>query len=325
MAVRAGGATDPASRIERLVARQERRFRAVFVEAIRLIRNRYTLDEIANLLAAGRLEEALAAVDDAAKLIGNAYGAALSESAQDTAQFLSRALTATVSFDVVNARAVAAIQRNSLRLISNFSAEQRQVVRQAIARGIAQGLNPRDQARLFRDVVGLTPRQELAVANYRRLLEMAGRESGAGEALTRELRDRRFDRTVRSAIRRETPLTSQQVDTMVGRYRERYIAHRAEVIGRTEALRSAHEGSEEMYQQAIESGNLDAGAVRRTWVSARDDRVRDSHIELNGQERLIGETWQGQEGELRYPGDPLAPGSETIQCRCVLSTRLSDA
>lgn len=321
MAVRAE-ATDPAARIERLVRFQEKRFRRVFLDAVRLIRNRYTLDELADLLAAGRLEQALDVVEEAARLIGNAYGAALAASAQDTAEFLSRALTATVSFDVVNDRAVAAIQRNSLRLITNFTADQRQTVRQAIARGIGQGLNPRDQARLFRDVVGLTPRQEMAVANYQRLLEAAGRERGAGEALTRELRDRRFDRTVRRAIRDEAPLTREQVGTMVSRYRERYIAHRAEVIGRTEALRSAHEGTEEMYRQAIDQGAVNPNELRRTWNAATDDRTRDSHINLNGQEKPFGETWQGQDGELRYPGDPLAPGSETIQCRCVLSTRL---
>lgn len=322
MAVRAGGATDPADRIERLVRAQERRFRQVFLEAVRLIRDRYTLDELAELLATGRLEEALAVVDEAARLLGNAYGNALSAAAQDTAAFLSQALTATVSFDVVNARAVAAIQRNSLRLITNFSADQRQAVRQAIARGIAQGLNPRDQARLFREVVGLTPRQEAAVANYRRLLEQAGREPGSGEALTRELRDRRFDRTVRRAIRDSEPLSAAQVNTMVSRYRERYVAYRAEVIGRTEALRSAHEGTEEMYAQAIEQGQLDPESVRRKWVSARDERVRGSHAALNGQVKPMGQAWTTSNGTLRYPGDPMAPASETVQCRCVLSTRL---
>lgn len=325
MAVRAGGAQDPASRIERLVGLQERRFRRVFLEAVRQIRDSRTLDEIADLLAAGRLEDALDAVEAAARLLGNAYGAALAESAQDTAQFLSTALTVSVSFDVTNARAVSAIQRNTLRLISNFSAEQRQVVRTALARGIAQGLNPRDQARLFREVVGLTPRQEAAVARYRQLLESAGTEQpGASEALTRRLRDRRFDRTVRRSIRERQPLTKEQVDTMVGRYRDRYVKYRSEVIGRTEALRSAHEGTEEMYAQAMEQGALDPTKVRRTWVATNDDRVRDTHAALNNQERMYGETWESNGATLRYPGDPLAPASETVQCRCVLTTRLDE-
>ena len=317
MPVRPGGATDPASRIERLVNAQDRRFQRVFLDAIDQIKDSRTLEEIADLLAAGRIEDALDAVDAAAALIGNAYGAALSAAAQDTALFLSRALTVRVGFDVTNQRAVDAIQRNQLRLISGFSTEQRQTLRQVLARGIAQGLNPREQARLFRDVVGLTPRQEAAVANYQRLLE-----EGSREALTRELRDRRFDRTVARSIRDGEPLTREQIERMTGRYRERYIRYRAEVIGRTEAQRSTHEGVEEMYRQAIDSGQLDPRSVRRTWQTASDERVRSSHGALNGQERLIGETWQGQDGTLRFPGDPQAPPSETIQCRCVIVTRL---
>lgn len=318
MAVRPGGATDPASRIERLVRQQERRFRRVFLQAIEVIQNSGTLDEIADLLSAGRLEDALRAVDDAAALIGSAYGAALSEAAQDTALFLSRALTVAVGFDQTNQRAVNAIQRNQLRLISGFSAEQRATVRQALARGIAEGMNPRDQARLFREVVGLTPRQEAAVANFRRLLI-----EGDREALTRQLRDRRFDSTVRRSIRTGEPLSPETIDRMVGRYRDRYIAYRAEVIGRTEALRSAHEGSEEMYNQAIESGQLDPRSVRRKWNTAGDERVRGSHSALDGETRAPGETWQAEGGSLRFPGDPQAPPSETIGCRCVISTRLT--
>ena len=318
MAVRPGGATDPASRIERLVERQDRRFRRVFLQAIQVIQDNLTLDTIVELLERGDIEAALSVIEDAARLIGTAYGAALAESATDTADFLSRALTVGVGFDVTNQRAVNAIQRNSLRLINGFTSEQRETVRQVLARGISEGLNPREQARLFRESIGLTPRQEQAVANYQRLLR-----AGSREALTRELRDARFDRTVNRAITRGEPLTEEQIQRMVSRYRERYIRYRSEVIGRTEALRSAHEGSEEMYRQAVETGALDPESIRRKWVTAGDERVRNSHNALNGQERGLEETWQGEDGTLRFPGDPSAPPSETVQCRCVLTTRLT--
>lgn len=318
MAVRPGGADDPLSRIERLVEQQERRFRSVFLQAIELIKNSRTLDEIADLLERGRLEDALSAVDDAARLLGTAYGAALSAAATDTAQFLTNnALTVAVGFDVTNQRAVDAIQRNSLRLISGFSQGQRQTIRQAMSRGIAQGLNPRELARLFRDTVGLTPLQESAVANYEAMLR-----NGNRDALRRELRDRRFDSTVNRAFRDRQPLSDDQVSRMVGAYRSRYIRYRAEVIGRTEGLRSAHEGVEEMYNQAIDSGQILPEEILQRWNTTQDGRQRDSHDSLNGQERAWGEAWQADEGELRYPGDPNAPPSETAQCRCRVSRRL---
>lgn len=323
MAVRPGGATDPASRIERLVASHDRRFRRVFLQAIELIRDRYTLDELADLLEAGRLEDALDAIEATGRLIGDAYGDALVTSAKSTAEFLSGALTVTVSFDQTNVRAVDAIQRNRLRLIREFTTDQRTALRQAMSRGIAEGLNPRDQARLFRETVGLTARQEAAVARYRSIIQGIGRDDMAGtvaEARTRRLRDRRFDRTLAAAQRKGEPLTDEQVERMVSRYRERYVKYRAEVIGRTEALRSAHEGTEEMYRQAVENGELDPESLVRTWVTARDERVRGSHRALNGEQRGLGEDWNG----LRFPGDPSGPAEETVQCRCVLTTRISD-
>lgn len=324
MAVKPKGATDPAERIERMVAQQERRFRRVFLDAIQMILDEATLSNIADLLENGRLEEALDAVDRAAVLLGNQYGDSLSESARATAAWLSTdALTVAVSFDQTNVRAVEMIQRNRLRLIREFSAEQRAAVRTAISEGIKDGVNPREQARRFRESIGLTERQTRAVANYRRMLQGAGRGlPDAGDALERKLRDRRFDRTVARAIRDSKPLTKQQVDLMVSRYRDRYIKYRAEVIGRTEALRSVHQGTIEMYRQAFEAGAMGEAEVKHKWVAANDKRTRDSHRHLNGVVRLTGETFPGADGPLKYPGDPDAPASETVQCRCVLSTRL---
>lgn len=327
MAVRPGGATDPASRINRLVDFQERRFRETWTLAVRTLRDRFTLDSLATLLEQGRFEEALAGLEEAGSLLGNRYGESLSASARNTAAWMSaEALDITVSFDQTNFRAVQRMQANRLRLIREFTSDQRGTLRQAMTRGITEGLNPRDQARLFRDSIGLTRRQEAAVANYGRLLRGQDRLDNlpSMQALDRQLRDGRFDRTVRAAVRRGEPLTEEQVSRMVGRYRERYVRYRSEVIGRTEALRSVHEGSEEMYQQAFEAGQIDPGKVSRSWTSARDGRVRDTHRSINGQTRLVGERFTSPSGaQLRYPGDPDAPAEETVQCRCALATRVN--
>lgn len=316
--------TDPASRIESMVEYQERKFKAIFLQLVALIKESSVLEEIADLLEAGQLETALDRVESAALLLGNYYGESLAYAARETAVWLStNALTVVVSFDGANPRAVAAIQANRLALINGFTAEQRTATRQAITRGIEQGLNPREQARLFRDSIGLTAKQERAVANYRRLLESAGTGNDlSGEALTRQLRDRRHDRTVQRAKREKKPLTKAQIDLMVDRYRQRYLTYRSEVIARTEALRSVHEGVIEMYMQAFDSGALDPLECKHEWIATHDDRVRDSHEHLDGDMKPIGEPFQGLNGLLRFPGDPLAPASETVQCRCTLATHM---
>lgn len=324
MPVRPGGATDPASRIERVLRGQEARMRRAFDTAVNVIRDDTTLEQLADLLERGLFEEALAALELAAAGLAAQQSAALIAAAQDTAQFLSTAaLTVTVSFDVTNTRAVRLMQENRLGLIREFTDAQRAATREALTQGIRDGANPRDQARRFRESIGLTRRQTQSVNNFRRLLTTA-RQDGlpSREALDRVLRDRRFDRSILRAIDTNEPLTAGQVDTMVERYRSRLLRHRSEVIARTEALRTVHQGTEEMYQQAIEAGQIRPEQLTRTWVTAQDERVRSSHQRLNGQVRALNEVWQADAGVLRFPGDPAAPASETIQCRCVLSTRM---
>ena len=51
---------------------------------------------------------------------------------------------------------------------------------------------------------------------------------------------------------------------MVERYRERYVKYRAEVIGRTEALRAVHAGNYEGYLQAIDEGAINREELQRT-------------------------------------------------------------
>jgi hypothetical protein len=46
---------------------------------------------------------------------------------------------------------------------------------------------------------------------------------------------------------------------------------------------------------------------------------------MNGQLRAFGEPFLSGNGfELAYPGDANAPGSETINCRCVVTTTLRE-
>jgi hypothetical protein len=210
-----------------------------------------------------------------------------------------------------------------LRTIREFSEEQRRATREALMSGIARGVNPRQQAIEFRQSIGLTQNQQQAVENYRRLLTEGRQNNLPSEtALRRNLRDARFDRSIIRAIRDNRPLTEDQVNRMVSRYRERYIRYRSETIARTEALRAVHSGSEEMYQQAIEMGQIRPDQIRRTWNTAQDERVRGAHAQLHGEVRGIDGVWTNSLGELRFPGDPLGTPANVINCRCAISTRI---
>jgi len=188
----AGHVEDPGSRLERLISQLAPQVRGRFLSVVRAMLGVHTLAELADLISTGRLEQALDEVVGAAGALGGAWTRAYLSSGERTSGFLGRALAEiNVHFDGMNFRAVEAVRGNSLRLVREFTAEQRAATRQAILDGIARGANPVEQARAFRESIGLTRYQERAVANYRRALE-----SGSQDALARELRDRRFDRTV---------------------------------------------------------------------------------------------------------------------------------
>lgn len=304
--------------IERVLASLEARFRDGWVTAMDQIRRDLSLKVLAEAVQTGgeRRAVALAATRVGQwfqdQWISGMYLAATSEVAA-----LRRAGVNT-AFDGTARHALAALARNRLRLVQAFTQQQTEAGLNAVARALEEGKNPIAVARDFRDAIGLAPRQEAAVANFRRLLS-----EGSGEALTRDLRDHRFDSTIRNATA-EAPLTRDQIDKMVDRYRERWLKYRAEMIARTEALRALNAGQYSALLQAVEEGSLPEEAIERTWRTARDERVRGSHRPMHGQKRKLREPFVSGNGNLvLYPGDESAEAEETIHCRCTATTELN--
>lgn len=187
-------------------------------------------------------------------------------------------------------------------------------IQQAVQRSTIAGAHPRTIARDFRDSIGLTRKQEAAVYNYKHELENL-----LPNALKRGLRDKRFDRTIVTAITQKRQLPSEKIDAMVTRYRERYIKYRSQVIARTEALRTISTAEYEMFRQQIDQGRLNGDRVKRFWSTAKDERIRANHRAIPGMnEKGVGpkEMFQTPLGPLRYPRDPLGTAANVIQCRC---------
>lgn len=311
---------DPKARIDALLVAAGAAFHRRFLEAIEAIRTKHTLKQLEELLQRGMFDEALAvALLEGAAHLGAGYPRSFMLSADDTAAFLSRSLEVIVNFDSTNPRAVAAMQENQLRMVREFTQGQRLATMTAMTEGIAQGLNPKQQAILFRQSIGLTQSQVEAVLNYKRLLE-----SQSLEALSRELRDARFDQTVRRAFGQGKALTQSQIDRMVERYYQRSVALRAETIARTEALSAVHTGVHEMYLQAVDGGLIEGDELTRTWLTSGLKNRRDSHIAMEGQERGLTDAFvSGLGNTLMHPGDMSAPAEDVANCVCTVTTRFT--
>lgn len=305
-------------RLEELLRRESPRVRRRYLGAIARVRDKYTLAKLESALEGGTISTVLEELERAGALFAAQTEAVTALVANEVSEQLSKKLDVVVTYDGTNERAVAQLRANRVRMVQGLREETRESITDVLVEGTSQGLNPRQQAQGIRDSIGLTPKQAEWVRSYRRRLETLDRG-----ALGMELRDARFDGTVRRAIDEGKPLPAKRVDQLVERYYQRAIRYRAEVISRTETLRAVHEGAEAMYAQAVEDGTLDRDLIVQTWHATRDGRTRSSHIAMNGQRRRMGETFRSGNGyDLKYPCDPDAPASESAQCRCSKSSKV---
>lgn len=229
-------------------------------------------------------------------------------------------------FDVRDSRAEAWLRDQSSRLVSTITEDTRVAVQQSLTASMRDGVNPRTAAldlvgrvdgptgARVGGIIGLTPGQERWAARTEQMLKQLD-----AKYFTRKLRDKRFDNTVRKAIESGKPLPAETIQKLITRYRANVLKYRGEVIGRTEAIQSLNRSELEAVKQAVDMGATDPKHVRRIWDTAGDDRVRESHEQMDGQSVGLDEAFTFPDGsQAMFPGDTSlgAPAEETIQCRC---------
>ena len=323
-----------ADRHERLIARG-------FIQSVERIRDLVALDAIQAAFEQGpeavaRLfsEEALrAAQAPLEQAISNAAldGARNAAAMQDPV-VNSRGVVAEFVFNAGNPRLASFIDRTSATRIREVGDSVKQGIRLIVRDQTTAGVNPRQAARQIRETIGLTAAQRRAVSNYEAMLRSIHTRDAETLAQTllrdgeRKLRDRRFDRALVGAARREQPLSEEQIAKMVARYNQRYIDYRAVTIGRTEAIRSLNGAAHEYMGEQVRQEKVDRRQVRRFWEHTRDDRTRVDHTKIPGMNedgRGLNEPFVTPTGErLMYPGDLGGSPGNVINCRCVVFHRI---
>lgn len=130
----------------------------------------------------------------------------------------------------------------------------------------------------------------------------------------------RLQRAVANALRDGTagPDLADTIEDVFDTTGTPYWENRATVVARTETLGALNGGRSD--GQATMARRL-GGAFERVWVATLDTRTRPTHAAADGQRvPLDGLFTLGIGGavtaRLRWPGDPLGPADEVIQCRC---------
>lgn len=305
--------------MRRLIAKLEKALGLAWVDIVEWLRQQNGLAAIEERLQLGNIDDVIADVEAAALRFAAETTEAYVTAGQRAARWLDVKIDdALVRFDVANHRAIERARENQIDLVRGFTQEQRVITRNVITDGVRRGANPREMARSLRDSIGLTETQEQHVRNYRRALE----DRDWSNAMRRALRDKRSDRLLERLRRDGEPLTPKQINRMVEDYRRRYVAHRAETIARTEALRAAHEGHDDALAQAIANGDVEAKQLVEEWHSRRaGPRARDMHRAMNGKRVPFGTDFVLPDGvRMRGPGDPRGGARHNANCGCAKST-----
>lgn len=313
------------------------KLRDAFLESISGITSRAKIREIVRLLERGDIEGVLRHLDInplefqglslAMRDLYTAGGLKFGQAIPTLVRFI---------FDVRNPTAEEWLRFKSSELVTEIVEDQRNMVRGFLTEGLERGDNPTTTARNLvgriektsgqrtGGVLGLTSGQERWQQAY--AAEIASSDpSELRKALGRNLRDKRFDRSITKAIREGTGIPKAIQGKMLRAYRNRTLKYRANTIGRTETLQSLAASQYEAYRQAILTGELTADQVTKEWDSAGDLRVRFSHNVLDGQKKGFFEAFVSPLGNrMEFPGDTShgARGEDIIQCRCRLKYKL---
>lgn len=319
--------------LEKLADTWEPRLRDAFIQAIEEAANRIDIAALARLLEKGDITGAL-------RMIG-LDPANFSQFALTHAQIFNAGGTATAQsippvrqaggyyiHVLFNARSLGAelwARNVSATMIQEIIDDQRTVIRGFLEQGLAAGANPRTTAldlvgridprtrQRVGGVIGLHSIQEQWLANYAR--DLASDDPAALKALLgRQLRDKRFDRTILKAIKNGTDIPADIQVKMRVSYANRLLKFRADNIARTETMRALGAGQTEAYQQAIDRNEIDQSLITRFPVTAGDERVRPTHREVPGMNKE-GRKWN-EPFQTPFGPQMHAPYPTEVNCRC---------
>ena len=114
-------------------------------------------------------------------------------------------------------------------------------------------------------------------------------------------------------VSNEEQVSVQELASRIEDVFDNMTRSKAETIARTETLQAVSSGQDLKTQELKEQFPSDFKKLRRVWVTANDEKVRDSHEDLEGDVVKVGEKFGNG---LEYPRQPGGEAKEVINCRC---------
>jgi hypothetical protein len=253
------------------------------LRAFRIIRESLSDAQLARLIASGQIDAILDdALLDRAFLplqdrIRKATERAFDLSTQDLPKGGKVDGQIAVSFDYLNPKVITAVRQLDSRVVQELKDETRTMVRAHVENGLRDGRPHASIARELRQSVGMSAHQAENAAKFRSKLEAKG-------------------------------IPVAKIDTMLAAYEKNAVSVNAKTIARTATLDSLKLGQRLSWEDAVAKGMVRPEQMVERWTTVGDDRVRDEHRAMNGEEKPFDGTYSN--------GDRI-PGENEWNCRCV--------
>ena len=190
-------------------------------------------------------------------------------------------------FDLVNPQSVQVAARQTAEAVQQVTASTRKAIREIIRRGQLGQLTVAQQATRIRDLIGLTERQTASVLNF----ELAQLQAG---------------------------ITGAELERRVAKKYQQVLKRRATTIARSETIRSANLGQQNLWRQAADQGLINRDTAEKRWITTIDDRACPICIPMDGQLRPLEEPFVSP-----FNGaSTLTPGIHAA-CRCAMALEVA--
>lgn len=315
--------------IEKLVSQHSPSIRDAFMQSIYSAR-KVDVQALVDALARSDIAAAIEVLDITPQSFWQVAQA--SEAAYMSAGALAETamplwLQATFSFNGGHPAAILIAREHAASLVQGIADDQVKAVRlyleqvlggergvRSIALDITGRMNPLTNRREG-GIIGITSEQTDWVINARRELQQLD-----SRYFTRVLRDKRFDKTIRKAMRDGKPLSQQAIDKVIGRYKDNWFAYRGRLIGENEAFTAQALGRHQAMLQMLQSGSVER--ITKKWIHGHSAQPRIDHLALDGVVKdFFTDYIMADLTPMAMPHDPRGGAEHSVKCKCTMFYR----
>lgn len=241
-----------------------------------------------------------------------------------------RGLRGVFGFDGRHYRAEQWVSQNVGELIEGITRDSIESTRRVILSGLQEGRSSRAVAREITGrqtgrkrvggYLGLNSNQTDSIISGRAKLA-SGDPKLMREYLNLELRNKRFDGSIKKAIREGRAITGKQLDRIIEAHRFKALGYRGRVIAKDQSHTALAAGREEGFQQLIDSGRVSKVTAR--WQHNLSEKPRRDHVAMSGTVIEVGQRFEfPDDTRMKHPHDPVGGGRHSLGCRCIAVYRI---